>query len=262
MIDIQNLTFQYNNHPPVFYNFNWQVNSGETWSVLGSSGSGKTTLLHLIASLKKKTGGSIRIHSKILDRPRPQTGLIMQNHGLLPWATVEKNIRLGFRIRRFYGPDGKHSPSDFYSDKKTEKEATHFWMRRMGIDDLKDRYPRELSGGQQQRAAIARTLVLKPDLLLMDEPFSSLDPHTRTNLQELVLKLYKEEGFTGILVTHSISEALIMGKRILILGSDSQNHQIIDNPGFNDEDYRGCSDFKNLKLKIHEILGENLEQEN
>ncbi|MDA3810063.1 MAG: ATP-binding cassette domain-containing protein, partial [Spirochaetaceae bacterium] len=159
MVKIQNLTFLYKNFPPIFEDFNWHIKKGESWSVLGASGSGKTTLLHLLSSLKYPDSGSIEIKGESLLRPRPETGLILQNHGLLPWASIKKNIELGFRIRRFYGPDGRHSPSNFKSDKNHEKILTRKWMKKMGIDELKDRYPHEISGGQQQRTAIARTLI-------------------------------------------------------------------------------------------------------
>ncbi|MBI9097577.1 MAG: ATP-binding cassette domain-containing protein [Spirochaetaceae bacterium] len=253
MIKIQDLLFQYNENPPLFENFCWKVEEGESWSILGASGAGKTTLLHLLASLKKPQKGMIEIQGEPLTRPRPATGLILQNHGLLPWATVEKNIELGFRIRRFYGPDGKHSPADYKTDRKTEKLQTALWMEKMGIDALGKRYPHEISGGQQQRTAIARTLILQPDLLLMDEPFSSLDSPTRNSLQKLVINLNREESFSRILVTHSIEEALIMGNRILILRGNGKEPVIMENSSVSQK-------AKELALKIQVILGEDFDQ--
>ena len=118
MIDVRNLTFRYGDGPSLFENFSWHVGEGEAWSVLGSSGCGKTTLLHILAGLKKIESGEAAVGGTVLERPRPGTGLILQNHGLLPWATVERNIELGFRIRRFYGPDGRHAPSSYRKDRK------------------------------------------------------------------------------------------------------------------------------------------------
>ena len=227
--------------------------------MLGASGSGKTTLLHLLASLKKPNYGLIEINGTELHKPRPETGLILQNHGLLPWATVEKNIELGFKIRRFYGPDGKHSPANYIKDIEQEKKAVKLWMDKMGIGELKNRYPRQISGGQLQRTAIARTLILKPDLLLMDEPFSSLDPGTRASLQKLVVDLNIEKTCSRVLVTHSIEEALIMGSRILVLRKENEPPLVIDNPGFKDRNFRESPVFDDLFRKLDTLLGESHE---
>lgn len=231
------------------------MEKGESWSVLGSSGSGKTTLLHLLAGLKKAHKGTISINDEPLKRPRPETGLILQNHGLLPWTTVEKNIELGFKFRRFYGPDGTHCPGGFISDKKKEKQQVLLWLEKMGLEDLGKRYPHELSGGQQQRTAIARTLILKPDLLLMDEPFSSLDSPTRSSLQKLVSGLEKDSLYSRILVTHSIEEALIMSSRILILRDRGREPLIMENTKFS-----GSLEFdKKLYDQILTVLGDDFE---
>ena len=176
MIKINDLTFRYPDGPLIFDNFNWEVYHQESWAVLGPSGCGKSTLLYLLDGLRFPTAGEITIHAQPLTHPRPRTGLILQDYGLLPWATVRENIQLGLKVRKFYGPDGKHAPSeemipdpDFQAD---------FWMERLGLNAVASKYPAQISGGQRQRTAIARTLVLTPDLLLMDEPFASLDaPH-------------------------------------------------------------------------------------
>lgn len=254
MVEISDLEFRYQNNQPLFSGFNWKVETGESWAVLGSSGSGKTTLLHLLASLKTPVSGEISIGGERLERPRPGTGLILQNHGLLPWATVEKNIELGFRIRRFYGPDGKHAPGDYLKDKDAESEQARYWMEKTGIASLAKRYPHQLSGGQQQRAAIARTMVLKPDLLLMDEPFSALDITTRKSLRELIMYLEKERSYCRILVTHSVDEALIMGEKILVLRGQGKENVILENS-------RSEKDLIGLTDRIHDLLGEDFEEQ-
>lgn len=247
MIQIRDLIFRYGENPPLFSGFNWTVDRGESWAVLGSSGCGKTTLLNLLAGLQSAESGSIRIDGRELERPRPETGLILQNHGLMPWATVWKNIELGFRIRRFYGADGKHAPLSYRKDKKAEKETIRLIMEKTGIASLAQRFPHQLSGGQQQRTAIARTLVLGPDLLLMDEPFSSLDATTRENLCTLVRTLDKENLYSRILVTHSIDTALKMGDRLLVLKGSGKEAVILDNkPG--------------AEEKIRLILGADFEE--
>jgi ABC-type nitrate/sulfonate/bicarbonate transport system ATPase subunit len=212
MISLEHVDFYYPQHSPLFSDFNWEVNKGESWAVLGPSGCGKTTLLYLLAGLHFPTHGRLLINEQPIHQPRPQTGLILQDYGLLPWATVRQNIQLGLRLRKFYGPDGKHSPTI-----PTPHLSIEAWLERLGITDLAHQYPHRLSGGQRQRTAIARTLILHPDLLLMDEPFSSLDALTREGLQNLTLDLWREQGFTFIIVTHAIEEAACLGQKILVL---------------------------------------------
>ena len=248
MITLDQITFAYPHRPLLFQDFSWQAQQGQSWAVLGPSGSGKTTLLYLLSGLRLPSEGQVQVSGAPLYRPRPQTGLILQDYGLLPWSTVLDNIRLGLRIRRFYGPDGKHAPPSPLppfplgkgpgvrslppSTGAPSDPATR-WLNRLGLSDLAGQYPGQLSGGQRQRVAIARTLALQPDLLLMDEPFSSLDSATRQDLRNLTLELWREQGFTFIVVTHSIEEAAHLGQFILLLGSPPHRRpEIIANPCF------------------------------
>ncbi|UCC51069.1 MAG: ATP-binding cassette domain-containing protein [Anaerolineaceae bacterium] len=215
MISFHQVTFAYPKSPPIFEAFDWNVLAGERWAVLGPSGCGKSTLLYLLAGLQQATSGQILIAGRIQSGPRPQTGLILQDYGLLPWATARKNITLGLDIRRFYGPDGKHTPEDF--DAIMHEEHVDTWIKRLSLTPHINKYPAQLSGGQRQRVAIARTMALNPDLLLMDEPFSSLDAPTRVRLQDQTFELSQEQALTLIIVTHSIEEAAVMGEKILLL---------------------------------------------
>ena len=235
MIKIISLRFAYNNdQSPVFHDFNWHVERGEAWAVLGPSGCGKSTLLYLLAGLRLPGSGQILVDGDLLTRPRPQTGLILQDFGLLPWATVQQNAELGFQVRTFYGPDGKHAPASLKANLSVNP-----WLERLGLAGERQKFPGQLSGGQRQRVAIARTLALNPDLLLMDEPFSSLDAPTREGLQELTLVLRKENNLTLVMVTHSIEEAAILGQKILLLGQPpNRQPEIIDNPGSGQSDFR------------------------
>jgi len=177
----------------------------------------------LLAGLLHPQAGEVVIDGECIVRPRPRTGLILQEYGLLPWATAQDNVMLGLRIRRFYGPDGRHAPQD----ERLEDHAARvdYWLERLGIAPLADAYPAQLSGGERQRTAIARTLALNPDLLLMDEPFSSLDAITREALQDLTCELCQEQGLTLVLVTHSIEEAVRMGNRILLPGKPGRSFE-------------------------------------
>jgi NitT/TauT family transport system ATP-binding protein len=239
MIQFKNVTFAYPSGSPVFEDFSWQVDPGEAWAVVGSSGCGKSTLLALLAGLQSATDGTITIADKLLTRPRPYTGLIIQDYGLLPWATVRENAELGMKVRRFYGPDGTHAPSA-----PVNGDSVGDWLERLGLSAVAGKYPGQISGGQRQRTAIARTLSLTPDLLLMDEPFSSLDAPTREGLQNLVLELWEERGLTLVLVTHAIEEAACMGRKILLLSQPpNRQAETIENPGAGKPGYRESEEY-------------------
>ncbi len=252
MIEVDSITYGYDQGTPVFLNYSWKTERGEAWAILGPSGCGKTTLLYLLAGLRFPNSGGIRIDGQPVIRPRPHTGLILQDYGLLPWATVRQNAELGIRVRSFYGPDGKHTPEDFNLDVDVEP-----WLDRLGLMPFADKYPGQISGGQRQRTAIARTLALKPDLLLMDEPFSSLDAPSRENLQNLSLELQIEQNLTMIIVTHSIEESAMMGRKILILGNPPNTQTVvIVNPGGNQPDYRNTVEYLELCRELRSMLGE------
>jgi ABC-type nitrate/sulfonate/bicarbonate transport system ATPase subunit len=260
MITVKDLTFQY--QLPIFENFNWQVAQGETWAVLGPSGCGKSTLLYLLAGLKLPVSGGIVINGERITRPRPRTGLILQDYGLLPWADVRENVELGLKIRSFYGADGVHAPSDLHRNKSSRQapqvgasQSVDFWLERLGLTPVAAQYPGQLSGGQRQRTAIARTLALEPDLLLMDEPFSSLDAPTRESLQNLTLELADEQGLTLVLVTHSIEEAALLGQKILLLGKPPNcNTNILENPKAGTPEHRNSMEFPALCKKLRETM--------
>ncbi|MFZ0449652.1 MAG: ATP-binding cassette domain-containing protein [Desulfatiglandaceae bacterium] len=255
MIEVNDLTFAYGNDPPIFKAFNLKISPGEAWAVIGPSGCGKTTFLYLLAGLQVPDSGEIRIAGVPVVRPRPGTGLVLQDHGLLPWATVYDNVYLGIKIRRFYGPDGRHAPPDIPADKTRAEQQVSFWLRRLGIDALVKKYPLQLSRGQRQRAAIARTLVLGPDLLLLDEPFSALDAPTRDDLQTTIGEFNRDSGLTTIIVTHDIEEAVTMGQKILVLdGTANAKPRVIENPPFGNGMRRDTNKFHARCALLRKIL--------
>jgi NitT/TauT family transport system ATP-binding protein len=259
MIEICDLTFAYAAGHAVFERFTWRVETGEAWAVIGPSGCGKTTLLYLLAGLRLPTSGGICIAGQPLARPRPTTGLILQDYGLLPWATVRENAALGLRLREFYGPDGRHAPPDEIAGVVPNglvAERVNPWLERLGIAAVADKYPGQISGGQRQRTAIARTLVLRPDLLLMDEPFASLDAPTREDLQNLAVELRAEHKLTTVVVTHNIEDAAFLGERILVLAHPPHRAPVaVKNPRAGQAGYRAQPAFLDKCNELRKLLG-------
>lgn len=257
MIELKNLTFAYGGHPLIFDRFGLRIQRGEAWSIIGPSGCGKSTLLYLMAGLRRPTSGFILIGGDPVLRPRPQTGLVLQDHGLLPWATVWENARLGLRIRKFYGPDGRHAPPGSGMKKTDVDRRVGYWLKRLGIETLHDKYPVQLSRGQRQRTALARTLAMKPDLLLMDEPFSALDAAIREDLQRTIMTFHDESDLTRIIVTHDIEEAVFVGGKILILRGDAnRGFRVIENDMAGAGDFRNQPRFRERCKALRELLGD------
>jgi ABC-type nitrate/sulfonate/bicarbonate transport system ATPase subunit len=250
MIELHDVSFGYRHGKRIFDNFSWNAGRGEAWAILGSSGCGKSTLLYLLAGLLRPDTGTLRIAGDALERPRPRTGLILQDYGLLPWATVRDNIALGLRVRQFYGPDGRHAPQDEVITQVEERVTS--WLDQMGLAEVAESFPGQISGGQRQRTAIARTLALNPDLLLMDEPFASLDAPTREALQQFVINLNAERGLTTVVVTHSIEEAALLGRRVLVLGMPpNRQAHFIECPAVK----TGSAGYQELIDQLRQMLG-------
>jgi len=255
MIQFDDVTYAYPEGAPIFASFSWSTQRGEAWAVLGPSGCGKSTLLYLLAGLRLPVQGCILVDNQPVIRPRPRTGLILQEYGLLPWATVRQNAELGLDIRRFYGPDGRHAPMHSSSLAPASSKDVSSWLTRLGLGELAGQYPAQLSGGQRQRTAIARTLALQPDLLLMDEPFSSLDAPTRESLQSLTLELKREQDLTLIIVTHAIEEAAFLGEKILLL-SDPPNRQpvVLSNASAGQPGYRSSTAYQEMCQQLRNLM--------
>ncbi|OPX43342.1 aliphatic sulfonates import ATP-binding protein SsuB [Ruminiclostridium hungatei] len=188
----------------VLEDINLTVRPGEFISIVGASGCGKSTLLRLIIGLEKNYQGQILHGDKPIKGPSSDRGMVFQQARLFPWLTVEKNIEFGIV--------GKLSEVE-----KTKIIEEHIEL--VGLKGFEKAYPHQLSGGMQQRVSIARALVNRPDVLLLDEPFGALDALTRINMQQEILRIWQAEKTTMILVTHDIDEAIYLGDRVLVISN-------------------------------------------
>jgi len=214
---------------------------GEAIAIIGPSGCGKSTLLLAMAGLLAPTAGAVVVAGEAVARPRLRTALILQDFGLLPWKTVLANAELGLRIRH-------HPPEE---SRRRALEA----LTRVGLEEFLELFPSELSGGMRQRLALARALALDADLLLMDEPLSALDALTREDLQDLLLTLWRDRGHTSVLVTHSIEEAVYLGRRVLVMSPrPGRIAAVVDNPGMGDPGYRETESFHATCVELRGLL--------
>jgi NitT/TauT family transport system ATP-binding protein len=187
----------------ILQNISLDVSPGEFVAILGASGCGKSTLLGAIAGFTRLTRGEIFVDSKLVQKPAADRGIVFQDHNLFPWKTVISNVEFGLKMRGVV--------------KAERREIAKEILARIGLSEFWRHYPRELSGGMQQRVNLARVLVNRPEVLLMDEPFGALDAQTRLQMQEMLLGLWEEYGMTVVFVTHDIDEAILLSDRVLIM---------------------------------------------
>lgn len=229
------------------------VPQGTVCAIIGPSGCGKSTLLKAVAGLIEPSAGRVRLAGRAADPKSACIGFMPQNYGLLPWQTVRGNILLGCRIRGLW-----------HEGRAADEERLQKLMAELHIEEFSARYPRELSGGQQQRVSLARAFLLRPDILLMDEPFSALDAITREEMQDVFLKLWQQEHITTLLVTHYVEEALYLGQYIVVMGAHPGHiARIIENPLGGRAEVRGTQEFfemgRGLREEIRRISRENTE---
>lgn len=205
-----------------------EVAEGESVAIIGPSGCGKTSLLLTLAGLRAATSGTIAIGGEPVRRPRREVALILQDAGLLPWKTVWKNATLSLRF------EGQRQAVN-----QAAYERVRSSLSDLGLKGLENHYPAQLSGGQRKRVAIARALAVAPHVLLMDEPLASLDNFTKEHIQTLILKLWQQQRFTTVLVTHDMEEAAFLGQRIIVLSAPPATVKaIVDNPAINQPNWR------------------------
>jgi NitT/TauT family transport system ATP-binding protein len=200
MLEIRDLAMSYGAEP-VIEKVDLDVGAGEFVSLIGPSGSGKSTLLRAVMGLQRPSAGTVSMSGI----SRSDIGFLFQDDALLPWRVARDNVALGLRNQGM--------------GKREARSEADSWLRSVGLEGFEDRYPRELSGGQRKRVAIAQVLATRPRLLLMDEPFASLDAIVRHYLTEDLLQWVEGENLTVLLVTHDLEEAVALSDRVMLLGS-------------------------------------------
>ncbi len=197
----------------------FKVKKGEFVSVVGPSGCGKSTILSMTAGLYQPTTGEVRVSGKLVTKPNPHVGFMLQKDLLLPWRTIVKNVEFGLESRGV--------------SKSERRERAMAELERCHLKGFENHYPYQLSGGMRQRAALARTLAIDPDIILLDEPFSALDAQTKLLIQDSFAETIKEAGITTLLITHDLAESVIMSDRVLVLSERPgtvQREIVIDLP--------------------------------
>ncbi|MBI5278744.1 MAG: ABC transporter ATP-binding protein [Burkholderiales bacterium] len=197
----------------------FEIDNGEFVSVIGPSGCGKTTMMNIVGGFVQPTQGRVLLDGKPVAGPGPDRGVIFQEYGVFPWLTVRQNIAFGLKLKANAAHAGERDG------------IVARYMELMGLSDFADHYPKHLSGGMRQRLAIARAYAVRPEFLLMDEPFGALDAQTRTAMQDLLLEVLQREGKTVMLITHSVEEAIYLSSRIVVVTArPARIRTIIDVP--------------------------------
>lgn len=224
----------------VLKGINLEVQEGEFIAIVGHSGCGKSTLLKIIAGLEKNDTGLVTVDGKEVNGPGMDRGMIFQEHRLFPWMSIEKNVQLGLK--------------GLSREEKTKLSGQYLEL--VKLSEFKKAYPSQLSGGMSQRAAIARSLVSQPEVLLLDEPFGALDALTKIELQEELLKIRERFHNTMLMVTHDIEEAVYLADRIVVMSARPGRIKDVIKVELGTYRDRGGSDFAHYKKKIFDYFFE------
>jgi NitT/TauT family transport system ATP-binding protein len=229
----------------VVEDISYDINDGDFIAVIGPSGCGKTTMMSMLAGFQMPTTGKVLFDGSPVAGPGPERGVIFQEYGVFPWLTVKQNIAFGLTLNANRVPTAKR-----------DAICDHY-LGLMGLSDFANSYPKHLSGGMRQRLAIARAYAVKPQFLLMDEPFGALDAQTRSNMQNLLLKVLETEGKTVMLITHSVEEAIYLASRIVVVTArPARIREIIDVPFAypRDESIQERPEFGELRSYIRQLV--------
>ncbi len=242
-IALQGVTKRYSSGALALNDISFAVERGEFVTLLGPSGCGKSTLLRLVSGLSAATDGSVRVNGMTAENARELMSFIFQDPTLMPWRTVEQNVGLSLELE--------------HAARALRVERVASMLELVGLTHVAKRYPRELSGGMKMRASIARALVSRPRILLLDEPFAALDEMTRDRMNEELLRLHAEQKWTVLFVTHSVAEAVFLSQRIVILGAHPGRitHDIaVDLPWPRTSTLRDSSAYEQAVTRISRLL--------
>lgn len=228
----------------VLKDVSFKIEEGEFVCVVGPSGCGKTTLLRIIAGLEKSDTGEVLIDNKATKEPSPEIGMVFQEFALFPWRNVMKNV--------VFGLEYKGIPAE------ERRIIAKKYLKMVDLDGWEDKYPFELSGGMRQRAAIARALVNDPNILLMDEPFGSVDAQSRHLLQDYILRIWEETGKTILFVGHNIDEAVYLANRIIVLTALPAQVKSVHKIDLPRPRNRTAVEFQGVRAKILEEIVEEV----
>jgi nitrate ABC transporter ATP-binding subunit len=231
----------------VLEDVNLTVYEGEFICVIGHSGCGKSTLLNMVAGFNRPTAGEICLKSKPILRPGPDRMVVFQNYSLLPWMSAFENVYLA--VKQVYTDKSKEEKTKIAKDS----------LALVGLTEAMNKRPKELSGGMRQRVSIARALSIRPEVLILDEPFGALDVMTREELQEELLSIWRANKVTALMITHDIDEALFLADRIVLMSNGPAAHiaEVIDIPFARPRDRKAISDdprYYSLRNYILEFL--------
>lgn len=231
---------QENNRLTAVRDISFTVAKGEFLCIVGPSGCGKTTLLQILAGLLAPSTGNVLLDGRKLTQPHRDISFVFQKPNLMPWRTVLQNVML---------------PLQVFGTEDREKALEH--VKRVGLEEFADAYPKSLSGGMEQRVAVARALVQDPRILLLDEPFGALDALTRENLNLELLSLWRDQNITAIMVTHNIRESVLLADRVLVLTPRPASifrEFVVDLPRPRTEDIEYTHEFVDLTYRIRKAI--------